>query len=473
MAQDVALWGVAYTDVPEVRVPKQGGGMAAFHDVSDTTAQAADVAQGKLFHAADGTLTTGTASGGGGGGGNMSDPIRFFDYDGTLVASYTAVPSELPAVPTHDKLTNGTWNYTLTEVQTQFSAMGTCDVGANYDTISGATEIDIELQEGRLHPYLSLAVNGTVSIDWGDGSTPSTSTGTSVSTRKTDIHHEYAAAGKYTIEITPTSSSVCALLCTKAYTLLNKNVSSNNPNYVYANCVKNVRMGVNCNLGNYAFYYCTSLGSVSITASASVGSYAFQYCSSLTFAALNNVSTLSTYAFASCSVLRAVSLPASVTVLSQYAFNYCYSLKSVSIPERVTSVGTYAFQYCTALDSIVLPRYVTAVSNYAFTGCKTLSSVIFLGSVKTFGTSAFDSCTSLASIVIPNSVTGISNSSFANCTGLARFRILATTPPTVTTNSFTNIPTDGIIYVPQGTLETYQSTSNWSNYASHMQEEPA
>lgn len=66
MAQDVALWGVAYTDVPEVRVPKQGGGMAAFHDVSDTTASAADVAQGKLFHAADGTLTTGTASGGGG-----------------------------------------------------------------------------------------------------------------------------------------------------------------------------------------------------------------------------------------------------------------------------------------------------------------------------------------------------------------------------------------------------------------------
>ena len=39
---------------------------------------------------------------------NRSNPIRFFDYDGTLVASYTSVPDSLPNVPTHDKLTNGT-----------------------------------------------------------------------------------------------------------------------------------------------------------------------------------------------------------------------------------------------------------------------------------------------------------------------------------------------------------------------------
>lgn len=66
MAKNVTIAGAAYSAVPSIDVPQTGGGTASFFDVSGTTATAADVAQGKVFYAADGTETTGTASGGGG-----------------------------------------------------------------------------------------------------------------------------------------------------------------------------------------------------------------------------------------------------------------------------------------------------------------------------------------------------------------------------------------------------------------------
>lgn len=64
MSQSVSLWGATYSNVPALTVPKSGGGTARFDDCSVVTATAADVASGKIFVAADGTITTGTASGG-------------------------------------------------------------------------------------------------------------------------------------------------------------------------------------------------------------------------------------------------------------------------------------------------------------------------------------------------------------------------------------------------------------------------
>lgn len=67
MAQNITLQGASYSNVPAVQLPKTGGGIARFDDASVTTATASDVLSGKIFIAADGTITTGTGTGGGGG----------------------------------------------------------------------------------------------------------------------------------------------------------------------------------------------------------------------------------------------------------------------------------------------------------------------------------------------------------------------------------------------------------------------
>ena len=65
MAQNITLLGASYSAVPAVLLPKTGGGTARFTDVTPTTAGDSDVASGKVYFKADGSQSTGTASGGG------------------------------------------------------------------------------------------------------------------------------------------------------------------------------------------------------------------------------------------------------------------------------------------------------------------------------------------------------------------------------------------------------------------------
>lgn len=60
MAQNITLLGASYTGVPAVVLPKTGGGTASFVDVSDTTAAASDVVNGRIIYNSNGVQTTGT-----------------------------------------------------------------------------------------------------------------------------------------------------------------------------------------------------------------------------------------------------------------------------------------------------------------------------------------------------------------------------------------------------------------------------
>ena len=63
--KNITIAGATFNGVPSIDVPVSGGGTASYVEISDTTAQASDVAQGKFFYDAQGVKTEGLASGGG------------------------------------------------------------------------------------------------------------------------------------------------------------------------------------------------------------------------------------------------------------------------------------------------------------------------------------------------------------------------------------------------------------------------
>ena len=303
----------------------------------------------------------------GGGGSVQKKDVNFIDYDGTLLHSYTkaeinamASENDLPANPSHEGLTAQGWNWTLAQIKTQLLAMPDTPVtvGQMYITQSGATEIDVVMQEGRLEPILTVCVKGTITVDWGDNTTPDTVTGTSLTTRKA-VPHTYAQAGAYTISVNATEGNQYSFYGSSSNVLLRKN-ATDNENKTYSNTVQNIRIGKNTVISNYAFYNCYSLASITI--------------------------------------------PDSVTSIGDYTFYNCYSLASITIPDSVTSIGNSAFSNCYSLASITIPDSVTIIGNSAFKACYGVSEYHFLSTtVPTGGTTMFNNIVSDCIIYVPYS----------------------------------------------------------------------
>lgn len=64
MAQNVVINGVIYPDVPEVDIPKSGGGTAKFFDTASADAVAGNILSGKVAYISTGSVTGNMANNG-------------------------------------------------------------------------------------------------------------------------------------------------------------------------------------------------------------------------------------------------------------------------------------------------------------------------------------------------------------------------------------------------------------------------
>ncbi len=77
----------------------------------------------------------------------------------------------------------------------------------------------------------------------------------------------------------------------------------------------------------------------------------------------------------------------------------------------------------------------------------------------------YSGCTALAKVNLPNSVTNIGKYAFSNCDNLAEIYLLASTPASVRSNSFSRTHyASAQLIVPEGALSAYQQNASWGKF---------
>lgn len=410
-------------------------------------------------------------------GADMSLPIRFFDYEGTLLYSFSleelAGMESLPDLPFHEGLICTGWNWTLEDLKKTNREM---NVAALYVTDDGATRIYVSLDEDMLEPQVSFGQRyaNSVKVDWGDGSEQETADGAVF--KKVTLTHRYAEPGDYVIRFLPQEDSSVSFmgnydagswLFTSGADLMAQNMK-------YLSAVRKIEAGKKVyQFDSYCFCGFFKLESITLAETDMLlGNGIVKCCYGLNFLGLpGGWGSVPGYLCDQCSGLKNVSIPNGAETISTYAFSECSSLERITLPETVTVIEKYGISGCLSLAGIHLPEKVRTIEASAFRDNRVMEKITLRSGMTELSDYSFSKCYMLREMVIPDTVGTVQRYCFENCKGMKKYYFLSIWPPKLTAiNAFTGITKDCKIYVPSGMLKAYQEADNWSFYASYMEE---
>lgn len=166
--------------------------------------------------------------------------------------------------------------------------------------------------------------------------------------------------------------------------------------------------------------------------------------------------------------LEQIHIPSNVKTIESSAFYYCTGLKKVTLEEGLEEIGDNAFGGCTSLQEINLPGSLKVIGDMAFWACLELSSqIVISNNIEKIDGGCFLSCTKIKSVFIGKNVKQIMNKAFDGCYSLTEVVSFIRDPQqcNIIENAFiSNTYASGILYVPQGCVDSYKRSKQWNNF---------
>lgn len=407
---------------------------------------------------------------------NPDKPVKFYDYDGTIVKEYTLADAQaltsLPEAPQHEGLAFQGWNWTLEEIKAFGKGV---DVGAIYTTGDDIARIYCTFDsEEWLRAYLTLdpATSGQlICIDWGDNSEITEIT----AAERAVLSHDYAASGSYIIRIygegsaarcrfypddisgqtafsatcikqihcgdyfLGTSGTWNGFVALECATFANRTVGDN---YFGSNFMRGCpRLAYFAFPRGYnsasSFQYCASLKVVSLCADIGEVSYIFQNCgpdrlvipakvtslaisqSYIKAIILGDNTLLQTCTLLNMPQLKEFEVPPTVTAIPSF-YNHS-TLRKLVVRCDLPTIPYQFVQACYNLTELVLTTPPTTLTQgYNFREARSLGAIVLGEGLTRIPQYAFYGCISLHSLILPNTLTHIGTSAFNGCPRLTR-----------------------------------------------------
>lgn len=455
--------------------------------------------------------------------------INFWDYDGTLLYSYTLdemrALTALPELPAHEELECTGWNFSsgMTDAEKlavlQSKKVKHYDIGAIYRTADSCIHIVLKYDDGDELYMTPRIVFGSVdyseavesqqviNVEWGDGSSENYTPATGFD----NISHTYATAGVYEIIVTPgigislsIGSSDCAFITDAGGLYTNEaaaaveSITLSNQVTAIENCQNFIKMKTIAisnsveKITGKAFYKALSLKHINLPANSDISEGSiFAECVSLEhcspgigpaavsifsfkgmFSGCVSLKTMAGVSygaeqFNNCNSLRAVYYAGGCDEIGEKAFYNGYNLEQVETSGGGLSIGVSAFDNCSKLKNI--DEIADIINGECLYGAANIRKVIFKDTVTAIPANMCRYCSSLAVVKIEGDIDSIGNMAFNQTFHVSEFYLTNVTKVPKLENSYSIQHAKTFsLYVPAGLLDDFKAATNWSGFAYYM-----